>query len=78
MKTVGAMIAVVGTVTTVAGLRRRVTPEIVLLAAGSAAVLAAVDVIYNRKRVIPPVYLLDAVAEAGLVGAWAAAATDSR
>lgn len=78
VKTVGAMIAVVGTVTTVAGVRRRVTPEIALLAAGSAAVLAAVDVIYNTKRVIPPVYLLDAVAEAGLVGAWAGALTRPR
>lgn len=74
VKTVGAMITVVGVTMTVAGLRRRVTPEIAMLAAGSAAALAAVDVIYNQKGVIPPVYLLDAVAEAGLIGAWAAAA----
>ncbi len=74
VKTVGAMIAVAGATMTVAGLRRRVTPEIAMLAAGSAAALAAVDVIYNQKGVIPPVYLLDAVAEAGLIGAWAAAA----
>lgn len=74
VKTVGALIAVAGVTMTVAGLRRRVTPEIALLAAGSAAALAAVDVIYTQKGVIPPVYLLDAVAEAGLIGAWTAAA----
>ncbi|HEX6041989.1 hypothetical protein [Longimicrobium sp.] len=74
VKTVGALIAVAGATMTVAGLRRRVTPEIAMLAAGSAAALAAVDVIYTQKGIIPPVYLLDAVAEAGLIGAWAAAA----
>lgn len=74
VRTVGALIAVAGVTMTVAGLHRRVTPEIAMLAAGSAAALAAVDVLYNQKGVIPPVYLLDAVTEAGLVGAWAAAA----
>ena len=74
VKTVGAMIAVAGVTMAAAGLRRRVTPEIALLAAGSAAALAAVDVHYTRKNVIPPIYLLDAVVEAGLIGAWAAAA----
>jgi hypothetical protein len=74
VKTVGALIGVAGVVMTMAGLRRRVTPEIALLAAGSAAALATVDVVYTRKGVIRPVYLLDAVAEAGLVGAWTAAA----
>jgi hypothetical protein len=74
VKTVGALIAVSGAVMMVAGMRRRVTPEIALLAAGSAAALATVDVVYTQKGVIPPVYLLDAVAEASLVGAWTAAA----
>lgn len=74
VKTVGALIAVGGAVMLTAGLRRRVTPEIALLAAGSAAALATVDVVYTQKRVISNVYLLDAVAEAGLIGAWTAAA----
>jgi hypothetical protein len=74
VKTVGALIAVAGVTMTVAGLRRRVTPEIAMLAAGSAAALAAVDVVYTQKGIIPPIYLLDAVAEAGLIGAWVAAA----
>jgi hypothetical protein len=74
VKTVGALVAVAGATMMAAGLRRRVTPEIALLAAGSAAALATVDVVYTQKGVIRPVYLLDAVAEAGLIGAWTAAA----
>ena len=74
VKTVGALIAVAGVTMITAGLRRRVTPEIALLAAGSAAALATVDVVYTNKGVIRPVYLLDAVAEAGLIGGWVAAA----
>ncbi|HEX2208646.1 MAG TPA: hypothetical protein VHG93_13250 [Longimicrobium sp.] len=77
VETVGALLTVGGAVMMMAGLRRRVTPEIALLAAGSAAALAAIDVIYTGRRVIRPVYLLDAVAEAGLVAAWAAVAAQN-
>ncbi|QRK10785.1 hypothetical protein JQX13_12350 [Archangium violaceum] len=73
VKTVGALIAVVGGTLLAAGLRRRVTPELMLLAAGSAASLAAVDVVYSPQR-ISPVYLLDALAEGVLVTAWCVAA----
>ncbi|MBW3570526.1 MAG: hypothetical protein KY467_05425 [Gemmatimonadetes bacterium] len=72
VETVGALLTVGGAVMMLAGLRRRVTPEIALLAAGSAAALTAIDVIYTARRVIPPVYLLDAVVETGLIAAWAA------
>jgi hypothetical protein len=74
VQTVGALIAVSGAAMLMAGLRRRVTPEIALLAAGSAGALAAIDVIYTARRVIRPVYLADAAVEVGLIGAWAAAA----
>jgi len=69
VKTVGALITVVGGALLVAGLRRRVGPELKLLAAGSAASLAAVDVIYSPQR-ISPVYLLDALVEGVLVAGW--------
>jgi hypothetical protein len=46
------------------------TGEIGLLAAGSALVLAAVDIIYVLAVTIPPVYLGDAVVEIGLVAGW--------
>lgn len=74
VETVGALLTVGGAVMMMAGLRRRVTPEIALLAAGSAAALTAIDVIYTARRVIRPVYLLDAAAELGLIAAWAAVA----
>ncbi|HZI04200.1 MAG TPA: hypothetical protein VEZ71_09275, partial [Archangium sp.] len=45
VKTVGALIAVVGGTLLAAGLRRRVHPELISLAACSAASLAAVDVV---------------------------------
>lgn len=73
VKTAGTLIAVVGATLGAAALRGRVTPEIRLLGAGSAAALAAVDVIYASQGRISPVYLLDAVVEAGIVAAWAAA-----
>ena len=74
VETVGALLTVSGAVMMMAGLRRRVTPEIALLAAGSAAALTAIDVIYTARRVIRPVYLADAAVEVGLIGAWAAVA----
>src|SRR5918993_299210 len=50
--------------------RDRITGEIEFLAAGSAGALGAVDTIYTSSGRIPPVYLLDAVAEAGIVALW--------
>ena len=76
VKTVGALIAIVGGTLLAAGLRRRVSPELMQLAAGSAASLAAVDVIYSPQR-ISPVYLLDAVVEGALVTGWSMAAARS-
>ena len=73
VKTVGALITVVGGVLLSAGRRRRVTPEVTGLAVGSALALTAVDVLYVGKRRIAPVYLLDAVAELALVAGWTAA-----
>jgi len=69
VKTVGALITVIGGALLSGGLRRRVSPELMLLAAGSAAALAAVDVIYSPQR-ISPVYLLDAALEGVIVTGW--------
>src|SRR5688500_5252805 len=55
VKTVGALISVVGGTLVSAGLRGRVTPEVRLLAVGSAAALTLVDLIYTAKRRIAPV-----------------------
>jgi len=48
-----------------------VSMRAVLVAAGSAAALATIDTVYVAKGRISPVYLLDAVAEIGLVVGWA-------
>ena len=74
VKTVGGLIGVIGGALVSAGARRRVTPELAMLGAGSAMVLAGIDVYYVSKRRISPVYLLDAAAELGIAAAWALAA----
>jgi hypothetical protein len=72
VKTVGAIVTVIGIVIGIAAMREggRFEIELVVLAAGSAAALGAVDVIYVAKRVIARIYLADALVEAILVAAW--------
>ena len=70
VKTVGALVAVVGGVLGLAAHRRRLTPEMELLAMGTALSLAAVDVVTVSRRRIRRIYLLDAAANLGLVVAW--------
>jgi hypothetical protein len=72
VKTVGALVTVVGVVLLVAARRRAVGPEVALLAAGSALALAAIDVIYVSAGTIAPIYLLDAAVEVALALFWAA------
>jgi hypothetical protein len=71
VKTVGALVTVIGGALLSAGRRRRVAPEVAMLAVGSAVSLAAVDVLSVARRRISPVYLLDAVAEVALAVGWA-------
>ncbi len=71
VKTAGTLIMMIGGVIGLAGYRRRVSPEIGLLAVGCAAGLTAIDVVYVAKKRISPIYLLDAVAEVGLITLWA-------
>lgn len=73
VKTVGSLVAVVGGVLLAAGLRRSVPAELRVIAAGSAAALAAIDLVYAARGRISPIYLADAVVEIGLVAAWGAA-----
>jgi len=61
--TVGALVVVMGATLFMAGLNRRNTNEVLLLGIGSAGALIAIDVIYTFKRVIAPIYLLDAFLE---------------
>ena len=61
---------VVGGVLRLTTYRCRLTPEMVLLAVGTALSLAAVDVVTVSRRRIRRIYLLDAAANLALVAAW--------
>lgn len=70
VKSTGALIGTIGSVIGLATMRRRLTPDIVLLAVGSTLGLAAIDITYVKRRVLLPIYLLDAVAEMTLATCW--------
>jgi hypothetical protein len=70
VKTVGVLVSVIGAVLLLAARRRRFPPEIVLLAAGSALGLAAIDATYVFVGRISAIYLLDALAEVALAAMW--------
>jgi hypothetical protein len=70
VQTVGALIAVIGAALCVAAYRHEDSWAITCLTLGSALALAFVDVFFVSQRRIPPVYLLDAVIEAGLIALW--------
>jgi hypothetical protein len=69
VQTVGALVTVAGGALMSGARRQRVTPELLSIAAGSAASLAAIDVVYVAKGRIAPTYLIDAAAQLALLGA---------
>jgi hypothetical protein len=71
VQTVGALVTVVGGALLAAAARDRVTPELTFVAAGCAASLAGIDVVYVANGRIPPTFLADAAVEIGLLGALA-------
>src|SRR5215213_3149214 len=71
--TVGCLVAVIGLSLLVAAARRRITPEVSILAVGSALALAGIDLVFVLRGVISWVYLLDAAAEVALIAWWVAA-----
>lgn len=72
VRTVGVLVTVIGAVLCLVGRRERppVSTEVALLGVGSAAGLAAIDVIYVARRRISPVYLLDVLLEGSFIVAW--------
>ena len=73
VQTFGGMVTAVGAGLGTAAARRRVTPEITGIAAGTAAVLAMADVWFVARGRIRPTYLLDAAVEAGILAGLARA-----
>ena len=70
VRTVGVLVAVVGSVLLLAYRSRRITDEIIVLAVGSALGLAAIDLVYALSGRISAVYLADAAVEVGLALMW--------
>jgi energy-converting hydrogenase Eha subunit E len=70
VKTVGVLVTIIGAGLILTFVRGEVAPEMVFVALTAAGGLALVDIIYVAKRVISPVYLLDAAAEFALILAW--------
>ena len=68
--TVGCLVAVIGATLLMSAFRGRTTPEVMVLAIGSAVALAGIDVVFVLRGVISWVYLLDAVAEGALITWW--------
>ena len=78
VQTTGGLVTAVGGGLALAARSGRVTPELALVAAGSAAALAAIDVVAVAGRRISPVYLADAAIEAAFLAGWARAAAAAR
>ncbi|HMC12490.1 MAG TPA: hypothetical protein VKH44_14415, partial [Pirellulaceae bacterium] len=72
--TVGLLVTAISLTLIMAAWRRAASLEITVLAMGSAIGLTAIDVIYVSRRVIEPIYLVDAVVEVPLILAWVIAA----
>lgn len=73
VKTVGGLLAVTGLILGRAALREAEDEgavDLALIGAGTAGVLAAVDLVYVSEKRISPVYLLDALAQLTLIGGW--------
>src|SRR5437879_2851470 len=71
VQTVGLLLTAIGVGLGAGAARDRVTPELALIGAGSAAALGGIDVVYLARRRIRATYLGDAVVEAALLAGWA-------
>src|SRR5712671_3487850 len=67
--TVGLLVTAIAITLLVAAWRCQMAPEIAVVAIGSALALTAIDVIYVARRVIAPIYLVDAAVEVPLIAA---------
>jgi hypothetical protein len=72
VKTVGVLVSVIGLALLLAGVGGEVEPGLIFIAIGSALGLLAIEVAYTLQRVIPAIYLADAVLEGGFVLWWVA------
>jgi hypothetical protein len=73
VKTAGLLIGCIGGYLLWKGRGRKTEDADAVLGVTSAASLTAIDVWYSLRGRISPIYLADAVAEIGLIGAWGVA-----
>jgi hypothetical protein len=68
--TVGCLVIAIGATLLATAIRGRTTAEVITLGVAAAVALAGIDVVFVLRGVISWVYLLDALAEGGLVAWW--------
>ena len=73
LMTVSLLIVAVAITLLLAAWRKTQAVEIGVLAIAAACGLTAIDIIYTWRRVILPIYLLDAALEIPLIAAWCVA-----
>ena len=71
VKTVGLLLAVIGSVEIASSREDEVASELEALGIGTAAALLAIDLRYALRRRISAVYLLDGLAQAAWIVGWA-------
>lgn len=71
VNTVGVLVIAIAVTLLLAAWRNEFGPAIAWLAIGVPIGLLAIDIIYVTRKVIAPIYLLDAAIEGGLLIAWA-------
>jgi hypothetical protein len=76
--TAGVLITAIGLGIVVAAVRRAPSAEIITVAVGAAVGLTGIDVIYNWRGMIGPMYLIDAVIQILLIAAWSVALLRNR
>jgi cytochrome b subunit of formate dehydrogenase len=70
VRTVAVLVGVSGVVLLTAAYRRRISPELLVLALGQALGLLAIDIIYAGMGRISAIYLADAVVQLTLAATW--------
>lgn len=70
VQTTGLLLMVIGLALIIAGRKRKESPDVLVLALGTAASLAAIEVIYVERKLISPVYLLDTIIELFIIALW--------
>ena len=73
VRTTGILITIIGAGLIVAGINDQLSPGLILIAMASAGGLMGIELFYVLKKVISPVYVMDAIVEFGLILWWALA-----